>query len=1623
MRVYTMKKFTLAAVLITAMLLTACGGGSGGSMPEVGKANVRIKVSADNFKMKQTRTSKRIAYNSVTIGSIILSHQKSGGSIQSQEVLQSVIDETPVTLSLELGKSYSFGVEALSASDVTLCAGNTTATITSSTSSITLNCVGGGTTITGVAASGVPVVGTVYVKDSLGNTTSAPIGSGGEYTLDVTGMQAPFIIKVVGTANGKPVQLYSAANLGQTVANVNDYTSLALAIAVEGAALDTVFTNPASFATDIQDNIENAADAVLDIFADLISQYEPGFDPFAGDYEADGTGMDGILDNIKIVLTGTSFKITDTEGTEIVPPTSVTTPTANPISSTYIDQIVDAVTEQNAIRDMILDFYVDHAGGIYVSDFFSGCTYHDGEECSTFSASPLPSDVLDVEDFRVLDKTVTSGATTGARIAYVNLLSDNTKEFKTAEVIKSGGEWLFVGNENRFKADGGYMYIMGLTYNNDAPVTDFTTALTFNIENTSSLPSTPESFSVTGAGITGLICYNRSGDEYFISGSSKILEIDDLDIEDIQAEFDTNGYVAYAFETYSNADCGVSQSMAVDYMVYGRIKSDSDLNSEPFDNYFLYQTNATDNLNYMLTDLTPEVQTNLANINSINASGIIMCDTVYGTSLTDELMFAGTVVSGNYHLNGIADASLIEQCMHSFVTVDNFDAAYMTVTQLFRFEAGDSGNAMTEARELMDTDLILGDNISLDVVDSDLDLSALTYYSGSYGILGIEWYSLNTSIISDTGALVASPIEPTEVELLAVVTYVNGDDYAIDYINITVTVDLNAGSGLAVLENLAVEDILGINRSADHVIFDLELDFSVGEVAVECLPLDTTYISEMGEIISRPVSLAGADVDIECIVPAAGQSSVTFTVTVGGVLKEKLAAGEYASYYIREGELYGFGNNEYWQLGLGENSEMEYAYANKLSTHVDFAAVSGGQNHAMAINDSGELRGTGDASGVFGVDGMTALYEMTYIQADADGDSAVDNDWVQVSAGADFTIALKADGTIWVSGLNDLGQLGLGDYTDVTTFTMLTETGWAYVSAGKSHVLAIKTDGTVWSWGSNYEGQLGVTPGTIASRTYPEQVAGISDIVYVKAGDNSSFAIDKNGHLYAWGDDFNGNYIPPTTMLTADDTNTEFVKVAAGSEHALAIGANGKLYAWGRNSSAQFGDGEISGFPIITSPTVIDTNTDWTDIAAGYKHSLGERADAELYAWGLSDSGQAASASNVVLVPTYVDLDSTGSVGSSGLLIAMGYGHTMIHYPEYPMAVPLAVGDNSYYQLGSAIDDPTSSEMPLEITGISDIVQLTAGYRISAAVTLMGEVYYWGSLFADYIEGTGFMSTKETPSVLTGTYVDISAGADHLLLLDDSGQAHAMGKNDMAQFCAVFPDVEGDDAPAPISGAKGISRVFAGDGTSFFIKTNGDLYGCGDNTYGQLAEDYGSKASISAFEWLLFTSDLDWTFITSANKRTHGIDSEGLLWSWGVEDAGELGVNCADRSGSEYFPEQVLTEYSPETWHMVAAGIEHTVGIKTDGTLWAWGSNYNGQLGVPLGELMDNFSCIPVQIGSDSNWTEVYARGYSTIAVNADGAVYAAGANGFGQLLSEDTNDITTGLQEIVSGAQPIGTN
>jgi len=184
--------------------------------------------------------------------------------------------------------------------------------------------------------------------------------------------------------------------------------------------------------------------------------------------------------------------------------------------------------------------------------------------------------------------------------------------------------------------------------------------------------------------------------------------------------------------------------------------------------------------------------------------------------------------------------------------------------------------------------------------------------------------------------------------------------------------------------------------------------------------------------------------------------------------------------------------------------------------------------------------------------------------------------------------------------------------------------------------------------------------------------------------------------------------------------------------------------------------------------------------------------------------------------------------------------------------------------------------------------------------------------------------------------------------------------------------------------------VSAGQSQTYAIKTDGTLWAWGSAEYGELGN--GSKVPAKVSTPTQIGTDSDWAFVAGGSGRAFFIKSDGSLWATGTAEGGVLGTGD---TSAQTVPVRVGTD---SDWKFVATsnyGDNYdALAIKTDGTMWGWGKNEVGTLG------LDNFNsqATPVQVGTDNDWVEVSIGRNHSIALKSDGSIWGAGEANNGAL-------------------------
>jgi alpha-tubulin suppressor-like RCC1 family protein len=677
--------------------------------------------------------------------------------------------------------------------------------------------------------------------------------------------------------------------------------------------------------------------------------------------------------------------------------------------------------------------------------------------------------------------------------------------------------------------------------------------------------------------------------------------------------------------------------------------------------------------------------------------------------------------------------------------------------------------------------------------------------------------------------------------------------------------------------------------------------------------------------------------------------------------------------------------------------------------------VAAGEYHTVALKSDGTVWAWGyNTYGQLG-DG-TNTNRITPVQVS--GLSGV----TAIAAGYYDTVALKSDGTVWAWGWNGYGQLGDGTATNRTTPVQVSGlSGVTAIAAGANHTVALKSDGTVWAWGSNGYGQLG--DGTTTNRWTRVQVSGLSGVTAIAAGFYHTVALKSGGTVWAWGYNTygqlgDGTNTQRTTPVQAHGPGnigylSGVTAIAASGYHTVALKNDSSVWDWGNNGAGQLGDGTVTN---RNTPVQVSGLSGVTAIASGDFHTVALKSDGTAWDWGNNGNGQLGDGTNTQRT-TPVQVHGPGDVGflSGVTAIAGGGSHTVALKSD---GTVWDWGLNLYGQLGDGTT--TGRYTPVQVFGLSGFTAIAGGLYHTAALKCDGTVWAWGrNAYGALGDGTttdryAAVQVLGSGSIgyLTGVTA-IAAGANHTVALKSDGTVWDWGSNGYGQLGNGTTTTT--STPVQVSGLTGVTAIAAGWGHTVALKSDGTVWAWGRNASGQLGDgtitQRTTPVQVHGPADVGFLSGV--TAIASGLYHTMARKSDGTVWGWGDDGYGQLGLLVYNSWAAYPYQITVPTGFTATA---IAAGSYHTVALKSDGTAWDWGYNASGQ----LGNNSTTDSVTPVQVSGLSGVAAI-AGGYDhTVALKSDGTVRTWGANSSGQLGDGTTGDVhfrrTTSVQVLGYG-------
>ena len=609
------------------------------------------------------------------------------------------------------------------------------------------------------------------------------------------------------------------------------------------------------------------------------------------------------------------------------------------------------------------------------------------------------------------------------------------------------------------------------------------------------------------------------------------------------------------------------------------------------------------------------------------------------------------------------------------------------------------------------------------------------------------------------------------------------------------------------------------------------------------------------------------------------------------------------------------------------------------------------------------------------------------------------------------------------------------------------------VSNGSYHSFGLTSDGRIYAWGRNTSGELGIGT-TLARSNVPIAVKTTGTpmdgkvVKQVEGGGryegSHSIALASDGTVYTWGLNQYGQLGNNTTTNSRSPIAVQaagtplagktIVQVAAGADHSLALDSDGALYAWGSNAYGQLGNGTTTNSSVPVAVKIAGTplaGKTIIQIVAGANHNMVLTSDGAVYTWGWNYHGQLGNntktnSNTIVAVQTI----GTPLAGKKIVKIAAGQGHSLALTGD---GIVYTWGRNDTGQLGNNATTDAMLPVAVTVTGTpmnnKTIVEIASGARHSLAIDSNGKVYAWGH------NSSGQLGNNSTVNALTP--VAVQAPADKNIIqvsgggwlgasssaLTSNGTVYSWGRD----FDGQLGDGTNNDSYVPVITTINLvdtpsipTHVMAKPGdTTATISWQAPIVSGGQNITGYVLQ----YQVIGASSWTTVN-----VVAAATSHTTTGLTNDQ---TYRIRLAAKTTAGTGDFSNVVLVTphaKPAITNVSPAIGPIAGGqnvtitgtnfvlknkkimqtvnGNGYSLALSADGTVYAWGRNEYGQLG--NGVTATN-SPTPVAVKTTGTSMDgktimqVAAGATHSLALATDGTIYAWGKNEYGQLGNDST--------------------
>ncbi len=312
---------------------------------------------------------------------------------------------------------------------------------------------------------------------------------------------------------------------------------------------------------------------------------------------------------------------------------------------------------------------------------------------------------------------------------------------------------------------------------------------------------------------------------------------------------------------------------------------------------------------------------------------------------------------------------------------------------------------------------------------------------------------------------------------------------------------------------------------------------------------------------------------------------------------------------------------------------------------------------------------------------------------------------------------------------------------------------------------------------------------------------------------------------------------------------------------------------------------------------------------------------------------------------------------------------------------------------GTAGPPDAAPDAPVGEAGTLTASSLDAATGHSCA-TLRGALYCWGDNARGQL-GLGDTGSHLSPTRVgvLGDWARVAAGGTHSCALRSDGSVYCFGANDIGQLGTT--GLGQSLTPAQVALPSAVTDIVTEVNHVCAIATDGALICWGENFEGEIGQG-DAPPFVSQFAPIEVGTDHDWFAADTGQGDTCGLRGPGDLYCWGRNTSSQLGLGDGAPAQT-----RLPTRVGDGAYSHIHAGQDHTCGIRTDGSLYCWGTNQSGNLGT--GDRTSHSS--PIQIGTKSDWLEISLDTFHSCAIDRAQQLYCWGRNVEGQLGVGDTDD------------------